>query len=33
MEIEYFVENDETKAMEVYNQRKDECMKYWTEVI
>jgi glycyl-tRNA synthetase len=33
MEIEYFVENDEAKAMEVYNQWKDECMKYWTEVI
>lgn len=33
MEIEYFVENDETKAMEIYNQWKDECMKYRTEVI
>jgi len=33
MEIEYFVENDEKKAMEIYTIRKDDCMKYWTEII
>ena len=31
MEIEYFVENDEKKAMEIYNTRKEECMKYRTK--
>lgn len=33
MEIEYFVENDEKKAMEIYNQRKLACMNYRTEII
>lgn len=33
MEIEYFVENDEKKAMESYATRKDDCMKYRTEII
>lgn len=33
MEIEYFVENDENKAMEIYNQWKEDCMKYRTEII
>ena len=33
MEIEYFVENDEKKAMETYNQWKDICMNYWVEII
>ncbi|MCX6823004.1 MAG: glycine--tRNA ligase [candidate division SR1 bacterium] len=33
MEIEYFVEDDEKKAMETYKQRKDICMNYWTEII
>ena len=33
MEIEYFVKNDSEKAMEIYNQRKNDCMKYWTEII
>ena len=33
MEIEYFVENDEEKAMEVYNQWKDICMNYRTNII
>jgi glycyl-tRNA synthetase len=33
MEIEYFVENDEKKAMESYTTRKDDCMNYWTEII
>ncbi len=33
MEIEYFVENDEKKAMETYNQWKDNCMFYRTEII
>ena len=33
MEIEYFVEDDEKKAMETYNQRKDACMNYRTEII
>jgi len=33
MEIEYFVENDEKKAMDIYNIRKDDCMKYRTEII
>ena len=33
MEIEYFVENDEKKAMGIYNDWKDTCMSYWTEVM
>ena len=33
MEIEYFVENDENKAMESYTIRKDDCMIYRTEII
>jgi glycyl-tRNA synthetase len=33
MEIEYFVEDDEQKAMDVYNNRKRDCMTYRTEVI
>lgn len=33
MEIEYFVENDEKKAMESYTTRKDECMNYRTKII
>ncbi|MEI6775167.1 MAG: hypothetical protein WCL18_10795 [bacterium] len=33
MEIEYFVENDEKKAMESYTTRKDDCMNYRTEII
>ncbi|MFA6256447.1 MAG: glycine--tRNA ligase [Candidatus Absconditabacterales bacterium] len=33
MEIEYFVENDEKKAMESYTTRKDDCMKYRTETM
>ena len=33
MEIEYFVENDEKKAMEIYTTRKNNCMEYWTEII
>jgi len=33
MEIEYFVENDEKKAMEIYNQWKNSCMTYRTEII
>ncbi|MEI8008265.1 MAG: aminoacyl--tRNA ligase-related protein [bacterium] len=33
MEIEYFVENDEKKAMETYTTRKDNCMIYRTEII
>jgi len=33
MEIEYFVEDDEKKAMEIYNDRKNDCMNYWTEII
>ena len=33
MEIEYFVENDEEKAMEIYQQWKNVCMKYWIEII
>ncbi len=33
MEIEYFVENDEKKAMEIYMVRKTDCMAYRTEII
>ncbi len=33
MEIEYFVENDDKKAMEIYNNWKSDCMDYWTNVI
>lgn len=33
MEIEYFVENDEKKAMESYTTRKYDCMSYRTEII
>lgn len=33
MEIEYFVENDADKAMETYKKRKEDAMKYWTEII
>lgn len=33
MEIEYFVENDEKKAMETYNIWKSDAMKYRTEII
>ena len=33
MEIEYFVEDDEEKAMETYNQWKKDSMDYWTQVI
>ena len=33
MEIEYFVENDENKAMETYEQRKKDSMEYRTKVI
>lgn len=33
MEIEYFVEDDAEKAMETYNQWKDDCMKYWTDIV
>jgi len=33
MEIEYFVENDPNKAMETYTKRKEEAMKYRTEII
>ena len=33
MEIEYFVEDDSNKAMEIYNKRKEDCMIYWTELI
>jgi len=33
MEIEYFVENDADKAMEVYNKRKENSMHYWTNII
>lgn len=33
MEIEYFVENDSDKAMEIYNQRKTDSMNYWKNII
>jgi glycyl-tRNA synthetase len=33
MEIEYFVENDENKAMETYEQRKKDSLEYRTKVI
>ncbi len=33
MEIEYFVEDDADKAMEVYNQWKENSMNYWTNII
>lgn len=33
MEIEYFVENDADKAMETYNIRKQDAMKYRTTII
>jgi glycyl-tRNA synthetase len=33
MEIEYFVENDADKAMEVYNRWKEDSMDYWTNII
>lgn len=33
MEIEYFIENDEKKAMETYIARKNDCMQYRTEII
>jgi len=33
MEIEYFVENDADKAMEVYAKWKEDSMNYWTEII
>ena len=33
MEIEYFVENDAEKAMEVYNKWKDDSMNYWTNIV
>lgn len=33
MEIEYFVENDPGKAMETYAKRKEDAMKYRTEII
>lgn len=33
MEIEYFVEDDEAKAMSTYNTWKNDCMRYRTEVI
>lgn len=33
MEIEYFVENDADKAMETYKKRKEDAMRYRTEII
>jgi len=33
MEIEYFVENDADKAMEIYNKWKEDSMSYWTNII
>lgn len=33
MEIEYFVEDNEETAMNTYNQWKEDCMDYWTNVI
>lgn len=33
MEIEYFVENDEKKAMETYHRRKEDAMKYRVEIL
>jgi len=33
MEIEYFVEDNEETAMKTYNQWKEDCMNYWTNVI
>jgi glycyl-tRNA synthetase len=33
MEIEYFVENDSEKAMEIYKKRKEDCMIYRIETI
>ena len=33
MEIEYFVEDNEEIAMKTYNQWKEDCMNYWTNVI
>ncbi len=33
MEIEYFVENDANKAMEIYNTWKSDAMNYWTQII
>ena len=33
MEIEYFVENDADKAMEIYKKRKEDAMNYRTEII
>jgi len=33
MEIEYFVENDADKAMEVYNKWKEDSMDYWTNIM
>jgi len=33
MEIEYFVEDNEETAMKTYNQWKEDCMDYWTNVI
>ena len=33
MEIEYFVEDNEETAMNTYNQWKEDCMNYWTNVI
>jgi len=33
MEIEYFVEDNEETAMKTYNQWKEDCMNYWTNII
>ena len=33
MEIEYFVEDNEETAMNTYNQWKEDCMNYWTNII
>jgi glycyl-tRNA synthetase len=33
MEIEYFVENEADKAMEIYNKWKEDSMNYWTNII
>jgi prefoldin subunit 5 len=33
MEIEYFVEDDADKAMEIYEKWKENSMKYWINII
>ena len=33
MEIEYFVPADADQAMQIFEQRKSDSMKYWTEII